>query len=303
MPGEALLWWLSALPTLILLPLALTAVALLVRAVLRGEDAAGDPRRARPPLGLLSRKPRAGRFPLGRHYGLHVSSNPESHLIVIGPTGSGKTSACLIPALLTHPGAAIVVSTKADIKRHTHLARRGVGEVLEWKPFDATGDAWDMLAGCRDLGRRVRALGGARARRAARHRLERRRVLGQPHRPRTRALPARRSRQQQAAERHLRLDREPARRRDPTHPRQRPRSPRRNARLRCSTCAPQASSAPTTARTSPSASSACSPPCAFPTSPVTSPPGSSRNDSPTANTRPRSTSPSPPTSSAARAPS
>ena len=54
MPSEALLWWLSALPTLILLPLALTAVALLVRAVLRGEDAAGDPRRARPPLGLLS---------------------------------------------------------------------------------------------------------------------------------------------------------------------------------------------------------------------------------------------------------
>ena len=123
MPGDLLLWWLAALPGASIALAFIGGVALLVREVVRDGDAAGDPRRSRPPLALMSLKPRRGRFPLGRHFGAHVSSSAESHLLVIGPTGSGKTSSCLIPALLTHRGSAIVVSTKDDIKRHTLASR------------------------------------------------------------------------------------------------------------------------------------------------------------------------------------
>jgi type IV secretion system protein VirD4 len=148
MPGDLVLWWLAALPGVILPLGVLAGLALLAREALRDGDATCDPRRARPPIALLSFKPRPGRFPLGRHLGAHVSSSAESHLLVIGPTGSGKTSACLIPALLTHSGSAVVVSTKPDIKRHTLAARERLGEVLAWDPLGEAGEAWDMLAGC-----------------------------------------------------------------------------------------------------------------------------------------------------------
>jgi type IV secretion system protein VirD4 len=67
---------------------------------------------------------------------------------VIGPTGSGKTSSCLIPALHTHRGSAIVVSTKDDIKRHTLASRARDTDVIAWDPLGKGGEAWDMLGGC-----------------------------------------------------------------------------------------------------------------------------------------------------------
>lgn len=149
MPSDLILWWLAALPGVIFPLAVLAGLALLAREVLRDGDTTGDPRRSRPPVALLSLRPRRGRFPLGRHLGAHVSSSAESHLLVIGPTGSGKTSACLIPALLTHSGSAVVVSTKQDIKRYTFAARERIGEVLAWDPLGESGEAWDMLAGCR----------------------------------------------------------------------------------------------------------------------------------------------------------
>ena len=147
MSHEAIVWWLAALPGLVLFAFVATTAVIVVRELVRDGDEA-DPRSARPALRLLSVRPRAGRFPLGRRFGLQVCSGAESHLLVIGPTGSGKTSACLIPALLTHPGSAIVVSTKQDIRTRTLAQRRAVGRVIEWAPFDDEGEPWDLLAGC-----------------------------------------------------------------------------------------------------------------------------------------------------------
>jgi len=63
MPGELLLWWLAALPGASVALVFVGGVALLVREVVRDGDAAGDPRRSRPPLALLSLKPRRGPLP------------------------------------------------------------------------------------------------------------------------------------------------------------------------------------------------------------------------------------------------
>ena len=147
MSHDAIVWWLAALPGLVLFLLVATTAVIVVRELVRDGDEA-DPRSARPALRLLSLRPRAGRFPLGRRFGLQVSSGAESHLLVIGPTGSGKTSACLIPALLTHPGSAIVVPTKQDIRTRTLAKRKSVGRVIEWAPLDDEGEPWDLLAGC-----------------------------------------------------------------------------------------------------------------------------------------------------------
>ena len=147
MSHDAIVWWLTALPGLVLFALLATTAVIVVRELVR-DGSQSDPRGARPALRLLSLRPRAGRFPLGRRFGLQVSSGAESHLLVIGPTGSGKTSACLIPALLTHLGSAIVVSTKQDIRTRTIVKRRSIGRVIEWAPFDDEGEPWDLLAGC-----------------------------------------------------------------------------------------------------------------------------------------------------------
>jgi type IV secretory pathway TraG/TraD family ATPase VirD4 len=65
----------------------------------------------------------------------------ERAVLVLGPPRSGKSSSVMIPALLSHPGAAVSASTKPDVLNATIAARSGVGEVWRFDPTGAAGGA------------------------------------------------------------------------------------------------------------------------------------------------------------------
>ena len=71
--------------------------------------------RARATRTLVVRRPRPGRFTLGQLDGRLLASEPQSHVAVIAPTRSGKTTRYVIPWLLEHDGPAVVTSTKTDV--------------------------------------------------------------------------------------------------------------------------------------------------------------------------------------------
>jgi type IV secretory pathway TraG/TraD family ATPase VirD4 len=62
----------------------------------------------------------------------------ERAVLLLGPPRSGKTSAVIIPALISHTGPAVSTSTKPDVWRATSRVRSGDGPV--WV-FDPTGSA------------------------------------------------------------------------------------------------------------------------------------------------------------------
>ena len=71
---------------------------------------------------------------------------------VFGAQGSGKTLDILAPALLAHPGAAMVTLTKAEDLLLTVGRRRGAGPVAVLDPFGSAPGlpelVWDPVAGC-----------------------------------------------------------------------------------------------------------------------------------------------------------
>ncbi|MHB8718866.1 MAG: type IV secretory system conjugative DNA transfer family protein [Candidatus Dormibacteria bacterium] len=104
---------------------------------------------------LRVRNPRPGGLVLGRRGPSLLATEPETSVLVIGPTRSGKTSSLLVPNLLRWPGPAIVTSTKAELVDLTAAARRRQGPV---HVYDPTGDtrsplrtSWSPLAGCHSL--------------------------------------------------------------------------------------------------------------------------------------------------------
>ena len=60
---------------------------------------------------------------------------------MVGGTGSGKTTAVAVPALLEAPGAAVATSNGPDIWRDTHAVRRGLGQVWLCDLQGVTGHA------------------------------------------------------------------------------------------------------------------------------------------------------------------
>jgi type IV secretion system protein VirD4 len=65
--------------------------------------------------------------------------NGEGHLVTIAPTGAGKGVSCIIPALLTWDGSAIVVDPKGENYAVTAARRRALGqEVVVLDPFAIT---------------------------------------------------------------------------------------------------------------------------------------------------------------------
>jgi hypothetical protein len=88
-----------------------------------------------------------------------VWSNPETSTLVLGPPRSvGKTSACLVPVVLSAVGPVVSTSTKLDIARATAVCRARQGklwhfapdgtatppgfEVLRWSPITMSQE-WD----------------------------------------------------------------------------------------------------------------------------------------------------------------
>lgn len=65
----------------------------------------------------------------------------EGHLITVAPTGAGKGTGCIIPALLRYPGPVVVVDPKGENYAITANRRREMGhEVILLDPFQITGD-------------------------------------------------------------------------------------------------------------------------------------------------------------------
>lgn len=64
----------------------------------------------------------------------------EGHLITVAPTGAGKGVGCIIPALLTWRGPAIVIDPKGENVAVTAARRRAMGQnVHVLDPFGVTG--------------------------------------------------------------------------------------------------------------------------------------------------------------------
>jgi type IV secretory pathway TraG/TraD family ATPase VirD4 len=106
--------------------------------------------------GIVVLRPRRGTFRLGRHHLLSVVTEPETSVLVMGPTRSGKTSALIVPNLLHWQGPAVVTSTKEELVELTAGHRQTTGPVYV---YDPTGDTrvaqfrvtWSPLEGCHDL--------------------------------------------------------------------------------------------------------------------------------------------------------
>ncbi len=67
-----------------------------------------------------------------------VYSTPERAVLLLGPPRSGKTSAVIIPTIISHDGPVLSTSTKPDVLGATRTARSQAGVV--WR-YDPTGSA------------------------------------------------------------------------------------------------------------------------------------------------------------------
>jgi type IV secretory pathway TraG/TraD family ATPase VirD4 len=103
---------------------------------------------------LTVHEPEPGRVILGRTPGLmgRLLAAEDCHsVLVFGPTGSYKTSALVIPAVLEWSGPLVATSVKPDLLRATLAHRARFGQVLVIDPLGASGVTaarWSPLASC-----------------------------------------------------------------------------------------------------------------------------------------------------------
>ena len=71
---------------------------------------------------------------LGDANGRPAFTARESHLLVLGPPRSGKTTSVIVPNLTLHRGPAVVTSTKNDILAATQGSRSKLGPVFIFDP-------------------------------------------------------------------------------------------------------------------------------------------------------------------------
>ena len=91
---------------------------------------------------LTVREPEPGRVILGRTPGLlgRLLAAEDCHsVLVFGPTGSYKTSALVIPAVLEWSGPLVATSVKPDLLRATMAHRARLGQVVVIDPLGASG--------------------------------------------------------------------------------------------------------------------------------------------------------------------
>jgi type IV secretory pathway TraG/TraD family ATPase VirD4 len=107
---------------------------------------------------LRGRPGRGGVLLVGHHGGRPLVTMPETSVLIIGPTRSGKTAGLVIPNLLDWDGPAIATSTKSELVDLTAGQRQSVGPVHIYDPTGEIGErygtvTWSPLAGCDDLDR------------------------------------------------------------------------------------------------------------------------------------------------------
>jgi type IV secretion system protein VirD4 len=144
--GGALLIWAGGIP-------GVGAAVLLVPGRLQRTSRWATWRDLRP---LQVRRARAGSLILGRRGAHLIATQPETSVLVIGPTRSGKTSGLVVPNLLEWDGAAIVTSTKSELVDLTAAQRASIGPVSVYDPTGEVGGradsvTWSPLAGCEVL--------------------------------------------------------------------------------------------------------------------------------------------------------
>jgi type IV secretion system protein VirD4 len=102
---------------------------------------------------ILVPHPTSGRLTLGK-VGSHLVATEKQHsVIVLGPSGTRKTTGFAIPALLEWDGPVVATTVKGDLVEHTAQRRRRRGEVWVFDPTASTGQptaGWNPLAVCRD---------------------------------------------------------------------------------------------------------------------------------------------------------
>ena len=98
--------------------------------------------------------PEPGRVILGRTpgaFGRLLAAEDCHSVLVFGPTGSYKTSALVIPAVLEWSGPLVATSVKPDLLRSTMAHRARLGQVMVIDPLGAsrmTAAKWSPLASC-----------------------------------------------------------------------------------------------------------------------------------------------------------
>jgi type IV secretory pathway TraG/TraD family ATPase VirD4 len=84
-------------------------------------------------------------------FGRLLAAEDCHSVLVFGPTGSYKTSALVIPAVLEWSGPLVATSVKPDLLRATLAHRARLGQVLVIDPLGASGvqaARWSPLASC-----------------------------------------------------------------------------------------------------------------------------------------------------------
>jgi type IV secretion system protein VirD4 len=107
---------------------------------------------------LRARKGRTGVFLVGARRRRMLTTQPETSVLVIGPTRSGKTSGLVIPNLFDWDGPAIATSTKSELVELTAGYRQSMGPVHVYDPTGEIGGrfrtvTWSPITGCDDLDR------------------------------------------------------------------------------------------------------------------------------------------------------
>ncbi|MDA8395998.1 MAG: type IV secretory system conjugative DNA transfer family protein [Candidatus Dormibacteraeota bacterium] len=86
------------------------------------------------------------RVRLGRIGPVTVRLPEDEHLLVLGPTGSGKSSSLAIPAILEWPGPVVVTDPKGELLARTLTARERRGRAAVFAPLMEPGDGWNPVS-------------------------------------------------------------------------------------------------------------------------------------------------------------
>ena len=80
-----------------------------------------------------------------------LAAADEDHVLLVAPTGAGKTSRFIVRWALRQRGPIVSLSTKDDVYEATHRWRRRLGRVWVWDPFGRRRCArWSPLLGCEE---------------------------------------------------------------------------------------------------------------------------------------------------------
>ena len=67
-------------------------------------------------------------------HGGYIGAKPRGGMLIIGPPGSGKTAAGIIPSVIVAPGACVASSIKGDVMKETWRVRAQRGRVWHFDP-------------------------------------------------------------------------------------------------------------------------------------------------------------------------